>query len=54
MLTEQTTFKNLLHSPASIQNTMNEHLPPHDLVDNPVRLKVDFPVAAHADTLKFR
>jgi len=52
-LTKQATFEDFLQGPPPIQNAMNENLSAHDLIDKPVRLEMDFPVAVYADTLKF-
>lgn len=46
-------FEDILQIPTPIQNAMNVNPFAHDLIDNPIRLEMDFPVAAYADTFKF-
>jgi len=47
-------FEDFLQGPSPIQNAMDENLPAHDLIDDPVGLEMDFTISANANTIKLR
>lgn len=53
-LAKQTSLKKRLHVPAAIENAVHQNVLSTDLVNDTVRLEVNFPVCRYPDSIELR